>query len=347
MDIGIILRLPNFNPGGGILKTLLLLLVVGILAAPGTLFIIAEEPGIVNHKEQWKDDLSENNPYSVMTASPRVIITNSYEAALLQWRGFDGVDGSGLSHFDIQMKIDYYYDPAVDYRMEVMPYWQDYLMNTTETCDSFHPTSNAIYYFRVRAVDNNGNAGEWTEFWDTFVIGFGWETGNKPDEGILDRLIGVLEYIESQTVEIPENPDGILDRTIDRLKQVQEVRDELTGKINGIRENWPPVADAGEDINEHICFKPYDDENTREWVEQRGWKDPYPEVEFNASASYDIDGDIILYIWDFGDGTIGYGEQTSHTYINTGEYEVILTVVDNDWASDQDTLLCEIDEVIF
>jgi hypothetical protein len=329
------------------MKTMLLLLVVGTLAAPGTIFIITEEPGIVNHKEQWKEDLNGNGPYSIMTASPRFIFTDSFEAALLEWRGFNGVAKSGLSHFDVQMKIDRFYDPDVDVETMVMPFWQNYLMNTTETSDSFHPTRNAIYFFRVRAVDNNGRTEDWTELWDTFVIGFDRDVEKKSDESVLDRLIDVLEYIDSQLVEIPENPEGVLDRTIDRLKQIEDARDEIQGTIKNIRENMPPVAEAGEDINEHICYKPYDYEDNREWVEQRGWKDPYPLVEFNASASYDPDGEIIQYIWDFGDGVKGYGEQTSHTYINPGEYKVTLTVVDEHWAYDKDTLVCVIDEVIF
>ncbi|ACV25062.1 PKD domain-containing protein [Methanocaldococcus fervens] len=54
-------------------------------------------------------------------------------------------------------------------------------------------------------------------------------------------------------------------------------------------------------------------------------------VTFDASASYDPDGYIIKYIWDFGDGS---GIETTnpiinHTYTDCKTYLVKLTVVDN------------------
>jgi len=52
-------------------------------------------------------------------------------------------------------------------------------------------------------------------------------------------------------------------------------------------------------------------------------------VIFNASESYDIDGLIIGYEWDFGDGTIGYGKVVNHSYSQGGKYTVTLTVIDN------------------
>jgi len=51
---------------------------------------------------------------------------------------------------------------------------------------------------------------------------------------------------------------------------------------------------------------------------------------FNASSSYDRDGNVISYDWDFGDGTSGTGMIISHIYSVNGTYNVTLTVVDND-----------------
>jgi len=55
-------------------------------------------------------------------------------------------------------------------------------------------------------------------------------------------------------------------------------------------------------------------------------------VVFNASASYDPDGYIALYIWDFGDNV---KENTTdpivmHNYTAVGSYNVTLTVLDDD-----------------
>lgn len=52
-------------------------------------------------------------------------------------------------------------------------------------------------------------------------------------------------------------------------------------------------------------------------------------VTFNASASYDPDGIIVDYEWDFGDGTNGTGVTADHAYTEKGDYPVILTVRDN------------------
>lgn len=54
------------------------------------------------------------------------------------------------------------------------------------------------------------------------------------------------------------------------------------------------------------------------------------DVYFNASGSTDADGTIVNFGWDFGDGSTGSGERTSHRYTRAGRYKVILTVTDND-----------------
>jgi parallel beta-helix repeat protein len=49
----------------------------------------------------------------------------------------------------------------------------------------------------------------------------------------------------------------------------------------------------------------------------------------DASNSYDADGAITNYTWNFGDGTIKYGLMTSHKYSNAGTYTVMLTITDD------------------
>ena len=49
---------------------------------------------------------------------------------------------------------------------------------------------------------------------------------------------------------------------------------------------------------------------------------------FDASASFDPDGSIVAYAWDFGDGTTATGPTTSHTFASAG-YVATLTVTDN------------------
>ncbi len=52
------------------------------------------------------------------------------------------------------------------------------------------------------------------------------------------------------------------------------------------------------------------------------------EVEFDAIESYDPDGIIASYRWDFGDGEFTYGVNVGHTYQNPGTYTVTLTLKD-------------------
>lgn len=51
-----------------------------------------------------------------------------------------------------------------------------------------------------------------------------------------------------------------------------------------------------------------------------------------TSISFDYDGYIVNWTWDFGDGNYGYGEITSHMYGN-GSYTVILLTRDDDGAT--------------
>ena len=55
------------------------------------------------------------------------------------------------------------------------------------------------------------------------------------------------------------------------------------------------------------------------------------QVSFFGNTSYDIDGTIVKYAWDFGDNTIISQGRTveSHTYAKPGTYKASLTVTDN------------------
>ena len=83
--------------------------------------------------------------------------------------------------------------------------------------------------------------------------------------------------------------------------------------------NVPPVAIAGENIISNASI-----------------------ITFDGRNSYDLDGSIANYTWDFGDGSADYGIVVEHSYNSSGTYNVTLTVFDNDWASDIDEI-----EVLF
>ena len=61
---------------------------------------------------------------------------------------------------------------------------------------------------------------------------------------------------------------------------------------------------------------------------------------FDGSASYDLDGTIVSYDWDFGDGTSsGSGDSVTHTYTAPGLYDVVLTVTDDMGAQSTDSIM--------
>ncbi len=78
-----------------------------------------------------------------------------------------------------------------------------------------------------------------------------------------------------------------------------------------VKVNTPPVANAGPNL---VCCQ-----------EQTS--------AFDGSASNDPDGDRLTYNWNFGDGGTGSGPKVTHSYQESGQYRVALTVDDGSGTS--------------
>jgi PKD repeat protein len=61
-------------------------------------------------------------------------------------------------------------------------------------------------------------------------------------------------------------------------------------------------------------------------------------INFDGSGSYDQDGNIVSYDWNFGDGATGSGQTVRHTFYDPGVYTVRLTVTDDQGSTGSDTL---------
>jgi PKD repeat protein len=65
-------------------------------------------------------------------------------------------------------------------------------------------------------------------------------------------------------------------------------------------------------------------------------------ISFSSTASYDPDGTIVSYLWDFGDGNTSNEPNPVHSYSEPGNYTVTLTVIDDKGASNSTSVLVEV-----
>ncbi len=63
---------------------------------------------------------------------------------------------------------------------------------------------------------------------------------------------------------------------------------------------------------------------------------------FDASASWDPEGDALTYTWDFGDGAQAEGPTVEHSYTEPGMYEVSVEAIDPQGAADLATTTIEV-----
>lgn len=62
------------------------------------------------------------------------------------------------------------------------------------------------------------------------------------------------------------------------------------------------------------------------------WTGPYT-LSFDGTGSFDPDGGIVSYEWDFGDGGTSTEASPTYGYVGPGEFTVSLTVTDDDGAT--------------
>ncbi|HIC61688.1 MAG TPA: M6 family metalloprotease domain-containing protein, partial [Marine Group III euryarchaeote] len=102
---------------------------------------------------------------------------------------------------------------------------------------------------------------------------------------------------------------------------------------NGTESGWKieNIEVDGSNIIVDISFlsKPHAVADADEAVIAEGF-----ELQFYGDESWDEDGNIVNYTWDFGDGTFSYDENPIHIFTTNGTYDVILTVRDNNNLED-------------
>ena len=150
-----------------------------------------------------------------------------------------------------------------------------------------------------------------------------------PDLTVRGKIIrpdGSYYYTVEKTLVIPSS-DTMTDTITWDIKQIvmghygvcfEELSHRVNAKTDGFNvtvnpneiKNHPPIAFASVNIP----------------VIMEG-----SAVKFEADGS-DEDGIVVNYTWKFGDGTISYEKNPSHTYEHAGTYDATLIVTDNDGA---------------
>ena len=68
-------------------------------------------------------------------------------------------------------------------------------------------------------------------------------------------------------------------------------------------------------------------------------------VNFDADLSTDPNGDLLTYVWDFGDGTpTATGDTTVHVYASSGTYTITLTVSDGESSSSTSKIITVVNQ---
>jgi parallel beta-helix repeat protein len=182
---------------------------------------------------------------------------------------------------------------------------------------------------------------------DLFVTdSLGRSVGVDPDTGDLVNQIPGAFYsgpdTEPETIKIPNpiddeyvvkvvgNGNGIYTLDFELVNSEGTIKQTLSGTTTvGEIHQYVPVFDE-----QSIKIKPIALFEVSAYVATTGTP-----ITFNPSNSYDPDGTVVLYEWDFdGDGVYDQisptPQATSHNYANAGEYNVTLRVTDNDGLTD-------------
>ena len=169
--------------------------------------------------------------------------------------------------------------------------------------------------------------------------------------GRKDNMVGIRIYedgilIQSSNVVRTEGPPNTITIGLNKyLDRVYEIELVYIADHSGANPTWLTFT-SGE--TEVTYFKEFNTQNgycqivsvpmsyLDDVVENN------PTYRFDASESYDIDGEIAYYEWDFGDGSASEGILAEHTYSGPGSYTVTLTVMDDDGTVAREMLMVEV-----
>ncbi|MCW7079393.1 MAG: PKD domain-containing protein [Canidatus Methanoxibalbensis ujae] len=148
----------------------------------------------------------------------------------------------------------------------------------------------------------------------------GWEVTRVSDDAAAFKE-STIEWIWTEKLSAGDSKTVVYNVTVP--SNAESGTYYITGKVSAYNVN--PIAVGGEtEVNVTGNLPP---------IANFTYLPPNPVVNqpvtFNASPSYDPDGFIANYEWDFGDGNTATGKIVTHSYSSEGEYRVKLTVTDD------------------
>ncbi|MGE0376622.1 MAG: PKD domain-containing protein, partial [Planctomycetaceae bacterium] len=192
--------------------------------------------------------------------------------------------------------------------------------NTDSDWFSFTATTNAILDMAINPAERGANLDILARLYDatsTLIA-----TSNP-----LDGLGGMFQMVlTAGTYYLSITGTGKGDPLVDGYTNYASLGQYfVSGTVSAAAPNTPPIAEAGGPVS--------------------GSEDAA--ITFDASGSFDADGDALTYTWDFGDGnTLTTSSPTvNHTYLWGGAFNVTLTVQDPWGGSSSDTTTASISEV--
>ena len=245
-----------------------------------------------------------NQPPTAIAGQDKLIGIN--ETAMFDGSASNDVDGIVASYkWDFGdgekmegIQVKHLYKEAGRYPV-MLEVWDDSGLEKNWSKDTLWVTVNA-QPVPVIVYNTTGSASEQIQFKadkssdpDGMIARYTWNFG---DGGSADSSF------VNHAFEKPGSYQVVL--TVDDGRNVVNSKKDTTVTV---KINYPPIALAGSD-------------------KIAGVND---DVKFSGSRSNDIDGKIAKYKWDFGDGTIGEGENPAHKYSKPGTYKIKLTVIDD------------------
>jgi len=282
-----------------------------------------------------------NPPYTPNNSSPSNGSTGINISTNLNWVGGDP-DQNDIVTYDV------YFGTTSNPQMVVN--------NQSDT--TYNPGTlnyNTKYYWKIIAWDDKGSWAEGPIWYFTTESQTPPQSNNPP---IADANGPYQGYI-NQTITLDASKsfdtDGVIeffrwDFTSDGIWDTEWIETETITYVYSSAGNYTVSLEVKDDKGATntdtsiVTILPIEEDKIPPVAEANG---PYTglvnqNITFDAIGSYDQDGNITKYIWDFGDGTTNSSKNPIHSYTNNGTYKVFLEVTDDNGLTDKDETIAYI-----